>query len=47
MENAILIAAETYAAIAGNMSTQHVLEAIQSGNEVVIRSVLNLMEVTA
>lgn len=47
MKNAIVIAAEAYANMIGNMTTVEVLESIQGGNEVVLRSVLMLMEVTA
>lgn len=47
MQNAILIAAETYSNLIGNMTTAEVLEAIKNGNDVVKRSVLMLMEVTA
>lgn len=47
MQNAILIAAETYSNMIGNMTVAEVLNAIQAGNDVVLRSVLMLMEVTA
>lgn len=47
MQNAIVIAAETYASMIGNMTTAEVLQAIQGGSEIVLRSVLALMEVTA
>lgn len=47
METAIKVAAETYAMLNGKMSTTQVIEAIAAGDQVVLRSVLKLMEVTA
>ncbi len=46
MDTAILVAAEAYAKMIGNMSVEDVLLEIQQGNDVVKRSVLALMEVT-
>lgn len=47
MENAIKAAAQEYAELIGNMTTNQVLEEIKNGNEIVKRSVLMLMGVTA
>ena len=47
METAIITAAETYAKLNGKMNTKQVLEAIDAGDQVILRSVLKLMEVTA
>lgn len=43
MEQAIIAAAETYAELAG-METAEVLREIQDGNDVILRSVLFLLE---
>lgn len=47
METAIKIAAETYSKLNGKMNTNQVLAAIADGDQVILRSVLKLMEVTA
>lgn len=47
MENAIMEAAKAYAEMEGSMTASQVLQEIKSGNNVVLRSVLMLMEVTA
>lgn len=47
MENAIKAAAQEYAALIGNMTEQEVLQAMQHGNQSVIKSVLMLMQVAA
>ncbi len=47
MTNAIIAASKEYAELIGNMSQCEVLEAIASGNESIIRSVLMLMDVAA
>ena len=47
METAIIIAAETYANLHGKITTQQVLNEMAAGNQIIIESVLTLMEVTA
>lgn len=46
METAILLATETYAKLSG-MTQKAVLEAIQAGDQVILRSVLKLMAAVA
>lgn len=46
METTILLATETYAKLSG-MTQQSVLEAIQTGDQVITRSVMKLMTAIA
>lgn len=47
MDNAIIAAAQEYAALIGNMTEAEVMQEIACGNQTITRSVLALMEMAA